>query len=148
MNTKNPRILIADDDLDDCLFLEEAWRACSREIEVSFVHDGDRLLEYLRERIGDGLPNLIVMDARMPGKDGLEALREIKSEPRLREIPVVVMTGMLHDKIVDLAYELGANTIFQKPDTIDELIRIIRPVHDYWFGAACLPEGGTANLTQ
>jgi CheY-like chemotaxis protein len=135
MNQKNHKILIADDDPDDRLLITEVLRDCHREIGIDIVADVDQLQEYLCGQMGRGLPNLILMGICMPRGDGLEVLREIKTDHRLRAIPVVVLTGLARDTDIYRAYEIGANTVVEKPYSLGELSSIVRRVYNYWLGS-------------
>jgi CheY-like chemotaxis protein len=126
-------ILIVDDDPDDCLLIKEALRENYEETDVDIVADGSDLLGYLRELTDQGLPNLIVMDTHMPKMDGLEVLREIKADSRFKGIPVVIMTGLALDAGISGAYESGANTVIEKPNSFEELTLVMKRVCDYWF---------------
>jgi len=91
-------ILYADDDAEDRMLVKEAWNESRVANEMAFVEDGEELMDYLQRRdkyaelAGSPLPGLILLDLNMPRKDGREALKEIKSDPRLRSIPIVILT--------------------------------------------------------
>lgn len=139
-------ILMAEDDEDDRLLTEEAFREANLNCGIDFVNDGEELLNYLAQR---GLyaephpsprPSLILLDLNMPKKDGREALKEIKNNPLLRRIPVVVLTTSQDQADIDLAYDLGANAFISKPLSFDALVRIIRSLGDYWLDLVELPQ--------
>ncbi len=136
-------ILMADDDLDDCEMAWEALQESRIANPLEFVHDGQELLDYLHHR-RDGyrdakLPALILLDLKMPRKDGLQALREIKADPDLRHLPVVVLTTSKEEEDICQSYDLGASTFITKPATSDGLLEVMRTLGEYWFGIAHLP---------
>ena len=147
--TKPITILVADDDPDDRLLILDAMRESHPQNEVFFVEDGEELLEYLRleNRYVGGAPRpkLILLDLNMPRKDGREVLREIKADPELRRIPVVIFTTSSTDQDIYNSYDLGANSFITKPVTFDGLIRVIRSLEHYWFETAHLPNGSVRN---
>lgn len=137
-------ILMADDDSDDRLMAKEAFEENKLANNIFFVEDGEELLEYLNnkgkyEGANNPLPGLILLDLNMPKKDGREALREIKSDPKLRRIPVVVLTTSKAEEDILRSYDLGVNSFISKPVTFDELVRVIRDLGNYWLGIVELP---------
>ena len=138
-------ILCADDDPDDRLLLRDALDEVGFAHDLRFVEDGEQLMAYLR---GEGdfadpahspAPDLLLLDLNMPRKDGREALKEIKSDPRLANIPVVVMSTSRDKEDIDEAYRLGANSFIPKPSRYEDLISTIGFITEYWFDTASLP---------
>jgi CheY-like chemotaxis protein len=145
-NSKPVVILMAEDDADDRLLAKDALSECGLAGELHFVENGEELLDYLNRRgkYNNGKsphprPGLILLDLNMPRKDGREALREIKSNPELRRIPIIVLTTSNADMDIDCAYELGANSFISKPVTFDSLVNIMRTIGHYWFSTTELP---------
>ncbi|MFL9812768.1 response regulator [Stutzerimonas sp. VN223-3] len=139
-------ILVADDDPDDCLLAREAFNECGITNPVHFVHNGQELMDYLRQcpPYTDSkqypLPGLILLDLNMPLKDGREALMEIKSDERLRTIPVVVLTtSSASDDIVD-SYRIGGNSFVTKPPSFKGLIDVVKVLNRYWLQTVELPQ--------
>jgi two-component system, response regulator len=138
-------ILLVDDDSDDRLLVKDAVAACPRPTELLCLENGEQLLDYLYRRGNyavDGLaprPGLILLDLNMPRKDGREALREIKSDPALRRIPVVVFTTSKADMDVANLYDLGANSFVTKPVQFEQLVTTITQLARYWFDTVELP---------
>jgi CheY-like chemotaxis protein len=135
---KPVRIVVADDDADDRFLIEDAFSEVSVDHELVFVEDGEELLELLR---GDGryaddedriCPKLILLDLNMPRMDGREALKQIRADERLRNIPVVILTTSASDEDVLSAYGDGANSYISKPATFEDLIEITKTLTDYW----------------
>lgn len=143
MSTKSePLVLMADDDEDDRLLMQDAFRRNKFERALHFVEDGEQLLDYLRRRgpwADAPRPDLILLDLNMPRKDGREALREIKADPELRSIPVVVMTTSRAEADVQGSYEAGANSFIAKPANFESLQEVTRYLRDYWFKLVELP---------
>jgi CheY-like chemotaxis protein len=142
---RTPVILMADDDADDRLLANDALLDCAFEGQVKFVEDGEELVDYLRNagkyavRESHPRPGLILLDLNMPRKNGKEVLREIKADPELRQIPVVVFTTSKSDTDVAAVYELGANSFVVKPSGYDDLVGIMRMLKQYWFTIVQLP---------
>ena len=136
-------ILMADDDPDDRLLAQDALAECHLQAEIQFVENGEELLDYLHRRgnYGPALPRpgLVLLDLNMPRKDGREALREIKSDPELRRIPVVVLTTSKADTDISNIYSLGANSFISKPVTFDALVNVMKAVGQYWLQTVVLP---------
>ena len=138
-NSKPITILIADDDVDDRMLARDALAECRLANDVRFVQDGEELLDYLHQRNGFAapgaapLPGLILLDLKMPRKDGREALQEIKADPELRRIPVVVLTTSKAEEDIYRTYDLGVNSFVTKPVTFDALVNIMKTVTKYWF---------------
>lgn len=138
-------ILMADDDPDDLMLAREAFEESRLTNELRTVMDGEELLDYLlrRGRYTDAaeapMPGLILLDLNMPRMDGREALREIKSHPTLRRIPVVVLTTSKAEEDILRTYDIGANSFITKPVTFDALVELLRDLGEYWFSIVALP---------
>ncbi len=145
-------ILMADDDQDDCLLVKDAFAESHLINDLYFVEDGEELLDYLKRRgkyrdvILSPRPGLILLDLNMPKKDGREALKEIKSDPSLRSIPIVVLTSSKEEGDVFCSYDLGANSYITKPVTFDTLIEVVMALGQYWFEIVKLPSPPTGQL--
>ncbi|HYV32984.1 MAG TPA: response regulator [Candidatus Binatia bacterium] len=136
---------MADDDADDRLLAKDALTECRLANDLHFVENGEELLEYLKRRgkyasLADApRPGLILLDLNMPKKDGREALKEIKADPELRRIPVVVLTTSKADTDIGRIYELGANSFIAKPVSFDSLVEVMKILGRYWFEIVELP---------
>jgi len=146
MTAKEPIvILMADDDSDDRLLTKRALEASRVVNDLRFVEDGEELMDYLLQRGGyadpDGAPRpgLILLDLNMPRKDGREALAEIKKNPALHRIPVVVMTTSKAEEDVLRSYDLGANSYITKPVTFERLVDLMKTLGTYWIEFVKLP---------
>lgn len=135
-------ILIADDDQDDCQMIKEALQESRLLNQLHFVHDGEELMKYLSRMVEKShpLPGLILLDLNMPKKDGREALKEIKSDPHLRQIPVVVLTTSKAEEDIFKTYNLGVNSFITKPIAFDSLVQTMRDLGRYWFEIVELPD--------
>ena len=137
-------ILMADDDPDDRLLAGEAMEESDLANELSFVEDGVELMDYLR---GEGKfaenppprPGVILLDLNMPRINGREALVELKSDPKLRRIPVVILTTSKAQEDIIRSYDLGVNSFIVKPVTFEKLVDVMRAVGRYWFEIVELP---------
>ncbi len=138
-------ILMADDDEDDCMLAREALAESRLANELYIVNDGEELMDYLQQRgqyaneSSAPRPKLILLDLNMPKKDGREALTEIKADPHLRKIPVVILTTSKAEEDVYSSYDLGANSFIIKPVTFASLVEVMRTIGKYWFEIVELP---------
>ena len=138
-------ILYADDDAEDRMLVKDAWAENRLANELHFVEDGEELMDYLRRRgnfahlADQPLPGMILLDLNMPRKDGREALQEIKADPRLRSIPVVVLTTSKAEEDILRAYDLGVNSFILKPVTFQSLVELTLTLSKYWFEVVELP---------
>ena len=138
-------ILMADDDGEDCALVRDALCESGRSCDVRFVRNGEELFDYLlrrgeyEEERSSPPPDLILLDLKMPCKDGREVLREIKSDPQLRRIPVVVLTTSTAEADIVACYDLGVNSYLTKPTTFRRLVDLLQTVTQYWFETAELP---------
>ena len=138
-------ILLADDDQDDCLLAREALEESRIANDLRVVSDGEELLDYLRRegRFSDPASaptaRLILLDLNMPRKDGREALKEIKADPALRAIPVVVLTTSRAEEEIFRSYDLGAASFISKPVSFEGLVEVMKGLSRYWFEIVDLP---------
>ena len=138
-------ILLADDDEDDCMLAREALAESRLSSELYVVRDGEELMDYLYHRgryvslSSSPRPGLILLDLNMPKKDGREALKEIKNDPELRKIPVIVLTTSKAPEDIYRTYELGANSFITKPMNFAALVEVMRTIGKYWFEIVELP---------
>ena len=139
-------ILMADDDADDRMLTRDALDESRVLNDLRFVEDGEELMDYLTRRgkysnAADApRPGLILLDLNMPKKDGREALKEIKSDPNLRRIPVVIMTTSKAEEDIFRSYDFGASSFITKPVTFDRLVELMRTLGEYWVEFVELPD--------
>jgi two-component system response regulator len=135
---RKPSIAVADADPDEQLLLKRAFEECRPDLQILCFDNGSDLLDYLNQsgkhRKRGPAPDLIAIDLLMPDKNGFELTREIKTNPSLKHIPLIVLTDSSSDEDIKRCYELGANTVITRPDPYDELVSILRKTCDYWFG--------------
>jgi len=137
------QILLVEDNLGDATLLMEVFKASKNPVHLSRVPDGEQALEYIR---GKGRyahvqrPDIVLLDLSMPKKSGLEVLAEIKSDPALEEIPVVVLTHSELQEDVRRAYESKANFYMVKPHDLDQLYVAMRYIEDIWLSHLGKPE--------
>lgn len=145
INSKAITILYADDDPEDRMLLTDAWKESRVANELHMVEDGEQLMDYLNRRgkyaalAGSSLPGMILLDLNMPRKDGREALKEIKADPALRRIPVIVLTTSQAEEDIYRAYDLGVNSFILKPVTFKALVDVTQTIGRYWLEIVELP---------
>ena len=139
-------ILLADDDEEDRMLTSEALAESRVANDLRFVTDGEELLDYLYQRGRWATeeapkPGLILLDLNMPRKDGREALKEIKVDPDLRRIPVIVLTTSKAEEDIYRTYDLGANSFITKPVHFHALVDVMKEIGKYWIEIVELPDG-------
>ena len=140
-----PTILVADDDPDDRDLTREAFAATRAAGDLRFVEDGQELLDYLYRRgpyAAEGAaprPDLLLLDLNMPRLDGRGALTQIKADPNLRGIPVIILTTSKAEEDMLRAYDLGAASYITKPVNFDKLVELMRSLGRYWVEFVELP---------
>lgn len=138
-------ILMAEDDADDRLMTKEAFEESRLNNDLRFVCDGVELMDYLHRRgkysdpETSPRPGLILLDLNMPKKDGREALRDIKADPQLKNIRVVVLTTSKAEEDIFRTYDLGAASYITKPVTFAALADIVKTMGKYWLEIVELP---------
>ncbi len=135
-------LLMADDDLEDCHLTGMALRHAIDDVDLRFVHDGAELMAYLRRSGSDAdapFPGMILLDLNMPRLSGLQALAEIKADPALRRVPVVVFTTSQAPEDVERSYDLGASAFVTKPMSFGGLTESCRTLSDFYLHIAALP---------
>lgn len=142
---KSITILMADDDNDDCLLAQEVLEKLDVVERLDIVKDGVALMNYLHRRDeyeklkGSPLPGLILLDLHMPKKDGKESLREIKSDPTLRRIPIVVLSSSEEEVDIYESYDNGATSFVAKSVTFASLADVVTEIARYWLEIVELP---------
>jgi two-component system, chemotaxis family, response regulator Rcp1 len=135
-------ILLVEDSPTDRLLAEEALREAKMANRVNVAVDGEQALQYLRRQGPHAKavrPDLILLDLNLPKKDGREVLREIKEDPVLKVIPVVVLTTSRAEEDILKSYGLHANCYISKPVQFDEFKRIVLSIESFWFAVVKLP---------
>lgn len=139
---KNIGVLIIEDNPADVQLIREAFTDNMFQGNFSVYGDGESALEYLKKIEPENLhtrPDLVILDLNLPGKSGLEVLREIKSHPSLKSIPVVVLTASSSDEHITQSYKLSANCFITKPIEYAEFVDVVKTVRDFWLNMVKLP---------
>ena len=134
-------IVMADDDLDDCRLVADAWEKADCSGAIEFVTGGAELLERLRRRSSSDAPqtDVVLLDLNMPGVDRWAVLAEMAAVSFLSSTPVVVLTTSKSDVDIRRAYAAGASGFVTKPALFSELVKLLKTIDDYWFGTSTLP---------
>jgi CheY-like chemotaxis protein len=143
-NQKNRAVdlLLVEDNPGDIRLTEEALKDGPVKVNLSVARDGVEAVEFLMQRgkyANAPRPDLILLDLNLPRKNGREVLNEIKADPHLRQIPVVVMTTSRSEQDIEIAYELNANCYITKPIELDEFLGVVHSIEDFWLTKAMLP---------
>lgn len=135
-------ILLVEDNPGDVRLTREAWKEARIRNRLHVAEDGVEALAFLRRegRHADAVrPHLVLLDLNLPRKDGREVLAEIKEDPNLRHIPVVILTTSKAEQDVLKTYDLHANCYITKPLDMDQFIRVVRSIEDFWLTIVTLP---------
>jgi CheY-like chemotaxis protein len=135
-------ILLVEDNAGDVRLTQEALREGKIVNRVSVVRDGEEALDFLNRRgtfLEAERPDLVLLDLNLPKKDGREVLAEVKGDPHLRRIPVIVLTTSGADRDVLLSYDLNANCYVKKPIEYDEFMHAVRGIENFWLKIVRLP---------
>jgi CheY-like chemotaxis protein len=141
-NSRAVEILLVEDNPGDVRLTIEALKEGHFCNKLSVVKDGVEALAYLRRKGQYATvvqPDLILLDLNLPRKDGREVLAEIKNDPRLKRIPVVILTTSEAEADVLKSYDLQANCYITKPVDLEQFIKVIRAIEDFWLALVRLP---------
>lgn len=142
MNTQPIEILLVEDNPGDVRLTEEALKEGKVINRLSVVGDGVEAMAYLRKEGGYAeavTPDLILLDLNLPRKDGREVLRDVKSDPALRKIPIVVLTTSKDERDILKSYDLHANCYITKPVDFEQFISVVRAIENFWLTVVKLP---------
>lgn len=131
-------ILMAEDEDNDVEFTREAFRNGKIKNALSVVSDGDEVLPYLEDK-SKPIPDLILLDLNMPKMSGIEVLEQLKSHPKYKKIPVVVLTSSNSDDDIAKSYDNYANCYVRKPIGYEQFGEIIKAIEDFWLTVVVLP---------
>ena len=143
LDSPNQPILLVEDSPEDFETTQRAFRRSGLKNPIFRCADGDEALDFLfrRGRHADApQPGVILLDLNLPGTDGREVLSEIKADPELKQIPVIVLTTSSDDRDVAACYKAGANSYIQKPVDLEGFMQAIERLNDYWFEVVILPK--------
>ena len=144
-NTEPIEILLVEDNPGDARLAVEALKESKVRNNLYHVKDGVEAMDFLYRRgghTGVPVPDLILLDLNLPRKDGREVLAEIKEDPKLRLIPVVVLTTSEAERDLVRTYDLHANAYVVKPIDLDRFVEVVQAIEDFWFAIVKLPPRG------
>jgi len=137
-------VLVVEDDLGDVELIKESLKMSKLKIKITHVIDGQECMDYLR-KLGvyktAQKPDVILLDLNMPRKDGRQVLAELKSDPLLKKIPVVILTTSDDEADIAKTYELGTNCYVTKPVDFQQIKKIVNEIAEFWFTIVKLPDG-------
>jgi chemotaxis family two-component system response regulator Rcp1 len=135
------RVLVVEDNPEDVRLLREALIAGHVEVEIEVACDGEQAVEVLTRSIDDDSlrPDLVLLDLNLPRKTGSEVLAEVKVNPALRRIPIIVLSGSAADQDIREAYDLHANAYMRKPRDFPALRGLVAEIERFWLEQALLP---------
>jgi CheY-like chemotaxis protein len=140
--TRPIEVLLVEDDPGDVLMTQEAFKDYKIANTLTVVTNGEDAIAYLRKqgRFADvATPDLVLLDLNLPRRDGREVLRDVKSDPELRRIPVVVLTTSDAEEDVLASYDLHANAYVRKPVDFEQFVSAVRAIDDFFITVVCLP---------
>jgi CheY-like chemotaxis protein len=141
--TKPVEILLVEDSPSDAALTIEALKAGKVANKLTLVEDGVEAMDFLRRRgkyAGVARPDLIMLDLNLPRKDGREVLAEIKNDPDLKIIPIIVLTTSHSDKDILQSYQLNANCYITKPVDFTQFIDVVKSIEKFWLTVVTLPQ--------
>ncbi|MEP0919317.1 response regulator [Leptolyngbya sp. DQ-M1] len=134
---KRKTIFLIEDNRGDIRLIQEALKSTATECEVIVARDGVEAMQLLQSQ--ETYPDLILLDLNLPRKDGREVLAEIKADPSLKHIPVVVLTTSRNEEDIHKSYDLHVNCYIAKSRNLSQLFKIIRGIEEFWLDTATLP---------
>jgi CheY-like chemotaxis protein len=140
--TKKKTILLIEDNEGDVVLTREALKESKIKSTIEVIRDGDQAMQHFFSRNvspGKKLPDLILLDIHLPRKNGFEVLEKLKSDERLRLIPVVILSTSDAERDIERAYSLGANSFVTKPVDFNDFTEILGCIEEYWFSIARIP---------
>lgn len=150
MRLQRKSVLVAEDDPDDRLLLKEAFaEKLGDAVPLEFVNDGVELIEHLirLSEANSTLPSVILLDINMPRMNGLQALERIKAHSRMKTIPCAMLSTSNSPEMVNLSYQLGASSYFQKPATFEQMVELAGVIHLSWLSLPHNVVGAAQTLT-
>ena len=132
-------ILLVEDNPGDVRLLREALRDAPAPTNLQVAHDGEQAITFLKGGAAHELPDIIILDLNLPRKDGREVLAEIKADPRLRHIPIVILTTSKAEQDIRSTYDLHANCFITKGVDWEQACDIVKLIESFWLKTATLP---------
>ncbi|MDB6029186.1 MAG: response regulator [Verrucomicrobiales bacterium] len=148
--TNSMHILLAEDDENDALLMQRAFRKTGEQITITVLRNGQDVIDYLQgshiytDRVRFPLPDLILLDLKMPQRNGFEVLEFVKTDVLLKRIPTVLLSSSRQHRDIVKAYDLRANSYLVKPTAFTDLLKLTQNIYSYWFATNLLPDGGLA----
>jgi two-component system, chemotaxis family, response regulator Rcp1 len=142
IKTRPVSILLIEDNPGDVRLAQEAFQECKSNIDITVVMDGLEAVQYLKKEndyVDARTPDLILLDLTLPKKNGRELLKEIKSDPALKWIPVLILTTSTAEQDITNSYDLHVNGYINKPVDFDRFFDIIQNIEQFWLQAVVLP---------
>ncbi len=139
---KTPELLMVDDNPADIDLTSEVLAQSNQHFHVNAVNDGAEAISFLRHQgkyVEAPMPDLMILDLNLPRKNGQDVLAEVKSDPKLAKIPVVIFTTSQANADVARSYELGANCYLRKPGNLPDFVAVVQSLASFWLGFASLP---------
>ena len=139
INFTHYTILLVEDDPNDVFLIQRAFRKANLANPIQVMNDGEAAVQYLsgQEPYADRdrypLPMLMLLDLKLPRRSGLEVLEWLKQQPKLKRVPVVVLTSSREHTDLNRAYDLGANSYLVKPVAFDSLLNMVQTLNQYWL---------------
>jgi CheY-like chemotaxis protein len=140
--TKVVNVLLVEDSKADARLITEVIKDEKILVDIDIVRDGEEAMSYLRQEnefIDKSFPDLVILDLNLPKKDGREVLTEMKADPQLKSIPVVILTTSQSEEDVLKSYKLQASCYVTKPIDLEQFIKIIKSIDEFWFSAVKFP---------
>ncbi len=141
-------ILLAEDDQNDAFLVQSAFARAGYKYTFAVVCNGEEAINYFQgegkfaDRNAYPIPALLLLDLKMPGVDGFEVLRWVRSQPGWKTLPIIVLTNSCYDPDINQAYDLGANSFLTKPGDLIKYVGVVKLVVDFWLIRAVLPGAG------
>lgn len=145
-DAKPKTIFLVEDNRGDIRLIQEALKTAAAPCDVEIARDGMEAMAYLRQEgdfAGSPRPDLILLDLNLPKKDGREVLAEIKADPALKHIPIIVLTTSRNEEDIFKSYDLHVNCYISKSRNLAQLFKIVRGIEAFWLETATLPLSGT-----
>jgi two-component system, chemotaxis family, response regulator Rcp1 len=136
------RVLLVEDDPGDTELTKAALGDAKLTLDLAIVDDGEKAMAYLRKELpyaGVPTPDVVILDLNLPRKDGRQVLTEIKEDPSLRDIPIVILTTSDAEEDVARSYAAGANCYVTKPLGFPEFSKVVHCINEFWFTIVKLP---------
>ena len=142
VETRNKTILLVEDNRGDIRLIQEALRSTAAQCDVRIARDGMEAMAYLRQdgEYADAVrPDIILLDLNLPKKDGREVLAEIKADPSLKHIPIIVLSTSRNEEDISKSYDLHVNCYISKSRNLAQLFKIVKGIEEFWLETATLP---------